>query len=179
MPPVTHVPGPNYGPCLRTLSGPRSTKTEQAWPWWFSRRQSGIRLGTSPPVGSDRGCLTGRSRLSAARGHRKSIDGRHLLRSQIHSGTGGIADDAFTAYGLGNHHEAVGDVPGNDHLSCGCIMLPGDRNQDRIAQIAHLEWAVSLQDHAALLQSRGHLRIVERWTPSDLVDLRRHTGCLG
>ena len=84
------------------------------------------------------------------------VDGGHLLLSQTDSGTFGVADDAFTAYGLGNHHEAVGDVPGNDHLSCGCIMLPGDRNQDRIAQIAHLEWAVSLQDHAALLQSRGH-----------------------
>jgi deazaflavin-dependent oxidoreductase (nitroreductase family) len=44
----------HYGPCSRARSGPRSTKTEPVCPWWFSMRQSGIRLGTSPPVSSDR-----------------------------------------------------------------------------------------------------------------------------
>ena len=108
--------------------------------------------------------------------HRKAVDGGHLLGRQLDPYPGGIGSDALRAHRLRDHHEAVRDMPGDDHLRGRRIVFRGDRDQRRVPQVAHLERAVSLQHDSTLLQPGHHTRVVQRRTPPDLIDLRRHPG---
>src|SRR5512133_22051 len=103
---------------------------------------------------------------------RKAVDRRDLLGAELDPRTGGVCNNALPAYRLRNHDEPMRYVPRDDHLSSGCIVLHGDRDQCGITQVAHLEWAVALEHDSALVQPRDDCRVGQRWSPSDLIDLR-------
>ena len=130
-----------------------------------------------PPAGRRSFLATAGARAGAARLNPQPVEPGHVSGESSKPEVE-VLLDAFPPGRLGDHHEAMVEVP-PEHDLCRCLAVSaGQFHEQRVPQVAALEGTVTLQDDAPVPEGARRPRVVEERAPGDLVHRRRLPGGL-
>ena len=137
-------------PARRTAVGGRRQRVLRPARPAAGRRRRGAGRDPAPGRGRAPRRRLARRVLSALT---EGVQGGHVVGGQLEAGDVGVGPDPLLLGRLRDHHDAVLEVPADDHLGGGAAEPVGDAGDRRVLEGAAAQGAVALEDDAALAVS--------------------------